>query len=259
MKVFLIILAVIVLLIVFILSLSAEATVVYDGGWKTTVQVLFIKKDVELSKILNFVLFPDKAGKAAAEKSNKKKKKNEPPDEKDSVPTESVPKADSKAQKVDDEIIAEADVKSNNDNSNNAQTQEKKSNMITKIIDEDGIVGIMTLVSNLIETLNTAVTTLFRGLHIYSLYVSILVGGADAAEIATAYGKICGVYYPIKGMILNGMKVDRYDDYIQPDFIAERNEYEFQLIASMSVGLVLKIGIKAGFTFLLNLIKNKNS
>ena len=257
MKVFLIVLAVIVLLIVFILSLSAEATVVYDGGWKTTVQVLFIKKDVELSKILNFVLFPDKAGKDAAEKSNKKK--NKPPEEKDSLPTEAKPKADNKTEKCDDEIIVEADVKNNNDNSNNAEPKQKSPNMITKIIDEDGIVGIMTLVSNLIETLNTAVTTLFRGLHIYSLYVSILVGGADAAEIATAYGKICGVYYPVKGMILNGMKVDRYDDYIQPDFIAERNEYEFQLIASMSVGLVLKIGIKAGFTFLLNLIKNKNS
>lgn len=257
MKVFLIVLAVIVLLIVFILSLSAEATVVYDGGWKTTVQVLFIKKDVELSKILNFVLFPDKAGKAAAEKSNKKK--NKPPKDKDSLSTETTPKADNKAEKCDDEIIVEADIKNNNDNSNNAEPKQKSPNMITKIIDEDGIVGIMTLVSNLIETLNTAVTTLFRGLHIYSLYVSILVGGADAAEIATAYGKICGVYYPVKGMILNGMKVDQYDDYIQPDFIAERNEYEFQLIASMSVGLVLKIGIKAGFTFLLNLIKNKNS
>ena len=257
MKVFLIVLAVIVLLIVFILSLSAEATVVYDGGWKTTIQVLFIKKDIELSKILNFVLFPDKAGKAAAEKSNKKK--NKPPKEKDSLPNEATPKADNKAEKCDDEIIVEADIKNNNDNSNNAESKQKSPNMITKIIDEDGIVGIMTLVSNLIETLNTAVTTLFRGLHIYSLYVSILVGGADAAEIATAYGKICVVYYPVKGMILNGMKVDRYDDYIQPDFIAERNEYEFQLIASMSVGLVLKIGIKAGFTFLLNLIKNKNS
>lgn len=257
MKVFLIVLAVIVLLIVFILSLSAEATVVYDGGWKTTVQVLFIKKDVELSKILNFVLFPDKAGKAAAEKSNKKK--NKPTEEEDSLSTEATAKADNKAEKCDDEIIVEADIKNNNDNSNNAEPKQKSPNMITKIIDEDGIVGIMTLVSNLIETLNTAVTTLFRGLHIYSLYVSILVGGADAAEIATAYGKICGVYYPVKGMILNGMKVDRYDDYIQPDFIAERNEYEFQLIASMSVGLVLKIGIKAGFTFLLNLIKNKNS
>lgn len=257
MKVFLIVLAVIVLLIVFILSLSAEATVVYDGGWKTTVQVLFIKKDVELSKILNFVLFPDKAGKAAAEKSNKKK--NKLPKEEGSLSTEATPKADNKTEKCDDEIIVEADIKNNNDNSNNAEPKQKSPNMITKIIDEDGIVGIMTLVSNLIETLNTAVTTLFRGLHIYSLYVSILVGGADAAEIATAYGKICGVYYPVKGMILNGMKVDRYDDYIQPDFIAERNEYEFQLIASMSVGLVLKIGIKAGFTFLLNLIKNKNS
>lgn len=256
MKVFLIVLAVIVLLIVFILSLSAEATVVYDGGWKTTIQVLFIKKDIELSKILNFVLFPDKAGKAAAEKSNKKK--NKPPKEKDSLSTEAMPKSDNKAEKCDDEIIVEADIKNNNDNSNNAEPKQKSPNMITKIIDEDGIVGIMTLVSNLIETLNTAVTTLFRGLHIYSLYVSILVGGADAAEIATAYGKICGVYYPVKGMILNGMKVDQYDDYIQPDFIAERNEYEFQLIASMSVGLVLKIGIKAGFTFLLNLIKNKN-
>lgn len=257
MKVFLIVLAVIVLLIVFILSLSAEATVVYDGGWKTTVQVLFIKKDIELSKILNFVLFPDKAGKAAAEKSNKKKYK--PPKEKDSLSNEATPKSDNKAEKSDDKIIVEADIKDNNDNSNNAEPKQKSPNMITKIIDEDGIVGILTLVSNLIETLNTAVTTLFRGLHIYSLYVSILVGGADAAEIATAYGKICGVYYPIKGMILNGMKVDQYDDYIQPDFIAERNEYEFQLIASMSVGLVLKIGIKAGFTFLLNLIKNKNS
>ena len=259
MKVFLIVLAVIVLLIAFILSLSAEATVVYDGGWKTTIQVLFIKKDVELSKILNFVLFPDKAGKAAAEKSNEKKKKAEPTEAKEPIKVEAEPKADKKAENADGEIIIEADVKADNNNENNAQPQEKKPNMITKIVDEDGIVGIMTLVSNLIETLNTAVTTLFRGLHIYSLYVSILVGGADAAEIATAYGRICGVYYPVKGMILNGMKVDQYDDYIQPDFIAERNEYEFQLIASMSVGLVLKIGIKAGFTFLLNLIKNKNS
>lgn len=246
MKTFLIVLAVIVLVIALILSLSAEATVIYDGGWKTTVQVLFIKKDVELSKILNFVLFPDKAGKAAAEKSNSKKEQKA-----DEKPKES-PKSEEKVENPGASEIVDADSK-------DAQQQEKKQNMITKIIDDDGIVGIMTLASNLVETLNTAVITLFRGLHIYSLYVSILVGGADAAEIATAYGRICGVYYPVKGMILNGMKVDNYDDYIQPDFIAEKNEYEFQLIASMSVALVLKIGIKAGFTFLLNLIKNKNS
>ena len=75
MKVFLIILAAIVFLVAVILSLSAEATIIYDNGWHTSVQILFIKKDVELSKILNFVLFPEKAGKEAAEKKKQKKEK----------------------------------------------------------------------------------------------------------------------------------------------------------------------------------------
>lgn len=258
MKVFLIILAVLILLFAFILSLSAELTVIYDNGWHTSVQVLFIKKDIELSKILNFVLFPDKAGKQAAEKKKEKKKdssnKSKPVEEpKTETPVEPVVEVEAEktaeAVKETETKTVKADVPKTN--------AEPKKNPIAKIIDEDGIVGIMLLASNLVETLNTAVTTLFRGLHIYSLYVKMIVGGSDAEEIARAYGRICGFYYPLKGMILNGMKVDQYDDYIQPDFIAPFNEYEFQLIASMNVALILKIGIKAGTKFLVNLIKNK--
>ena len=115
------------------------------------------------------------------------------------------------------------------------------------------------LFTNLAETANNAVLTLFRGLHIYSLYVMILVGGGDADLIARAYGTLCKYYYPLKGIILNGMKVDNYDDYIQPDFIADRTEFEFQLIASINVKLILKVGIKAGIIFIRNLIKNKKS
>lgn len=258
MKVFLIILAVLVLLFAFILSLSAELTVVYDNGWHTSVQVLFIKKDIELSKILNFILFPDKAGKQAAEKKKEKKKDNS----KKSKPVEET-KAETTVEPVVEveseknaETVKETETKTVEADASKPKAEPKK-NPIAKIIDEDGIVGIMLLASNLVETLNTAVTTLFRGLHIYSLYVKMIVGGADAEEIARAYGRICGFYYPLKGMILNGMKVDQYDDYIQPDFIAPFNEYEFQLIASMNVALILKIGIKAGTKFLVNLIKNK--
>lgn len=257
MKTFLIILAVIVLLFAIILSLSAEATVIYDNGWHTTVQVLFIKKDVELSKILNFVLFPDKAGKEAAEKQ-KEKKKNKAVSAK--------PVIQENKEEIKQVIEPKNDIKETNDNSEvkvepekpkTEPNQQPKKNPIAKIIDEDGIVGIMLLASNLVETLNTAVITLFKGLHIYSLYVKMIVGGADADEIARAYGRICGFYYPLKGMILNGMKVDQYDDYIQPDFIAPANEYGFQLIASINIALILKIGIKAGAKFLVNLIKNK--
>lgn len=257
MKTFLIILAVIVLIFAIILSLSAEATVIYDNGWHTTVQVLFIKKDVELSKILNFVLFPDKAGKEAAEKQKEKKKnktdsaKTVIQENKEEIKQVTEPNNDIKETNINSEVTAEPGKTKTEPN------QQPKKNPIAKIIDEDGIVGIMLLASNLVETLNTAVITLFKGLHIYSLYVKMIVGGADADEIARAYGRICGFYYPLKGMILNGMKVDQYDDYIQPDFIAPANEYEFQLIASINIALIIKIGIKAGAKFLVNLIKNK--
>lgn len=257
MKTFLIILAVIVLLLAIILSLSAEATVIYDNGWHTTAQVLFIKKDVELSKILNFVLFPDKAGKEAAEKQKEKKKNKADSakpviqENKEEIKQVTEPKNDKKETNDNSEVKVESEKPKTEPN------QQPKKNPIAKIIDEDGIVGIMLLASNLVETLNTAVITLFKGLHIYSLYVKMIVGGADADEIARAYGRICGFYYPLKGMILNGMKVDQYDDYIQPDFIAPANEYGFQLIASINIALILKIGIKAGAKFLVNLIKNK--
>ena len=251
MKVFLIILAVIVFLVAVILSLSAEATIIYDNGWHTSVQILFIKKDVELSKILNFVLFPEKAGKEAAEKKKQEKEQKTDYIQKQPENTDIV----QQTQKNTEEIKADATAPAVN--SESQPQQPPKKNIIQKIIDEDGIVGIMLLVSNLLETVNTAVVTLFRGLHIYSLYVKMIIGGGDADEIARSYGNICGMYYPIKGIILNGMKVDQYDDYIQPDFLATHNEYEFQLIASLNVALILKVGLKAGNTFLINLIKNR--
>ena len=242
MKVFLIILIVLIVLFAFILSLSAEATIIYDKGWKTSVQVLFIKKDIELGKIINFILFPDKAGKQAAEEKKKKKESK---------------KAQNQEQKADENPTGNTQPQAENEEISEQVPAQKKQNFITKLIDEEGIVGILTLVSNLLETVSTAMTTLFRGLHIYSLYVKMIIGGGDAAHIAQDYGKICGIYYPIKGVILNGMKVDQYDDLIEPDFIAEQNEYEFQLIASINVALLLKVGIKAGITFLKNMIKNK--
>ena len=137
--------------------------------------------------------------------------------------------------------------------------QPPKPNPLKKIWDTQGIVGILDLLTNVAETANNAVLTLFRGLHIYSLYVMILVGGGDADLIARAYGTLCKYYYPLKGMILNGMKVDNFDDYIQPDFLAERTEFEFQLIASINVKLILKVGFKAIFIFIKNLIINKKS
>ncbi len=243
MKVFLIILAVLLVINFIILSLSAELTIVFDNGWHTKIRVLFIEKDIELSKILSFILFPEKAAQSAKEERENEKadisedKSEEPPkDIAQQVPKEKVeekqPDADKKAKP-------------------------QKKNYIQKIIDEDGVVGLLLLSSNLFQTASSAVTTLIKGLHIYSLYVKMIIGGGDAADIAEKYGSLCGFYYPIKGYILHSMKVDMYDDYIQPDFIAPRSEYEFQIIMSINVALLVKVLLKAGKVFLVNLIRNK--
>lgn len=243
MKVFLIILAVIVVIIAIILSLSAEFTVIFDNGWTTRIKVLFIEKDIELSKILSFLLFPEKAAADVADemKEDNKKKKKDP------------------EKKPEIKLTEEADGNETapSESNDDKKQKEPKPNFIKKILNEDGIVGILLLISNLLQTANSAVTTLFKGLHIYSLYVKMIIGGGDAADIGQTYGTMCGIYYPIKGVILNGMKVDQYDDLIIPDFIAPRSEYEFQIIGSINIKLLLKVALKAGKVFIVNLIKNK--
>lgn len=244
MTVFLIVLAVLVLLFAFILSLSAELTLIFDNGWTTRVKVLFFEKDIELSKILSFLLFPEKAAADVAEerKTEKNTEEKETPGITE-TPEEQTDTSDT-AEKADK-------------NADSKQEKAQKPNMIKKILDDDGIVGILLLVSNLLQTAGSAINTLIKGLHIYSLYVKIIVGGGDAADIAQNYGTICGIYYPLKGMISSSMKVDQYDDYITADFIAPSTEYEFQFIGSINVALLLKVALKAVKVFLVNLIKNK--
>ncbi|MBD5083464.1 MAG: hypothetical protein HDT34_04860, partial [Clostridiales bacterium] len=185
------------------------------------------------------ILFPEK--KAQETKNDLKKKASE--------------KSNSNTK---DDVVEIKETSSNQEDSkNNHSTAAKpqKENHIKNIWKNEGIVGIMSFATNLFESASNAILTLFRGFHIYSLYVKILVGGNDAADIAQAYGRVCKYYYPLKGAVLNGMKVDNYDDWIAPDFIAPKNEYGFQFIGSVSVLTVLKVLFSAGKTYVINIIK----
>ena len=256
MKVFLIILAVIVVLFAIILSTSAEFTIVFDNGWSTKIRVWFIEKDIQLSKLLSFIIAPEKAAADVIEEHNDSKQENRPQNKTDGKKKSAPKQSESAKAQSSPEAIVKADDTADNEPKAEKQKAEKP-NYIKKVLDEDGIVGIMLLITNLLQTAGSAINTLIKGLHIYSLYVKMIIGGGDASDIAQKYGSICGIYYPIKGFILNGMKVDQYDDYIQPDFIAPRSEYEFQFIGSISVGLLVKVLLKAGKVFVVNLIKNK--
>ena len=165
MKIFLIVLAVIVVIFAIILSLSAEVTVVFDNGWHTRVKVLFIEKDIQLSKVLSFLVAPEKAAQeVSAEHKEEKENKNKKDKQK-------------KAEQAEKPQSPQGE-----QGSDTPQNPPKK-NFIAKIFDDDGIVGIMLFVSNLLQTANSAVTTLIKGLHIYSLYVKMIIGGGEAGDI----------------------------------------------------------------------------
>ena len=196
MKVFLIIVAVLALIIIAILSLSATVTLVYDKGWHTKIQFLFIEKDIVLSKILSFVLFPEKkAEEVAKESKNKRNSKKDKKNKETQTPIEKVSDVAVEAEAKSLETQKTEEVKSEDKKSE----QPPKPNPLKKIWDTQGIVGILDLLTNVAETANNAVLTLFRGLHIYSLYVMILVGGGDADLIARAYGTLCKYYYRFRG------------------------------------------------------------
>lgn len=269
MKVFLIVLAVLVVLFVLLLSLNAEFTIIFDNGWSTKVRVLFYEKDIKLTQLLSFLVAPDKAGQEAAEKRKENKQAKaqqaqEAPQPQEKTVEEKPAEATNEqpvADKADEITVSQAPTEEEQpappQSKDEKPAKPAKPNYLQKLWQEEGIVGIMSLASNLLQTVNSAISTLMKGLHIYSLYVKMIIGGGDAATIGEKFGAICGWYYPLKGIILNQMKVDQYDDLIIPDFIAPRSEYEFQLIGSLSVGLLLKVGLKAGKVFLVNFLKNR--
>ena len=240
----LIALAIILLSLTGILSVSATFTVIYDKKWHSTVKVLWYEREISLNRILNFILFPDKAAKDARAKQKKKSgDKNTENKEAEKPETEN----------------SETRQTENKEKKAKAKKKPAKTNYIKKVFDEDGIVGFMLLLSNMFQSATNAINTLFRGFHIYSLYVKIIVGGGDAADIALKYGDICKYYYPLKGIVLNGMRVDEFDDLVVPDFIAPGSEYGLQLIGSISIATLLRIAFSATKTFLINMIQNNQS
>ena len=131
MKIFLIIVGVLVVLIALLMSLSATLTLIYDGGWHTSVQVLFIKKDIVLSQILSFILFPEKSAEQAKKKGKEKKENKKDTTE----PTpENTPTEDEKTTQAMPEQSEREKAPAK------AEEKPKKPNYFQQLWDKDGVI-----------------------------------------------------------------------------------------------------------------------
>ncbi len=250
-----IVIAVIVAIFAIIFSLSAKIYVSYDKEVSARIKFLFIDKAFDLDDVLRKLLKIQDNVETKVE--NIDKKADEKKQEKAQAKATIIETEKEQAKSVE---VVEVDANANEQTQAPAEQDKKaepKPNFIKQIYDKDGILGILLLVSNLLQSVNSAIITLIKGLHIRSLYVKMIIGGSDAAKIAMDYGKICGSYYALKGLIFSTMKVHEYDECIEPDYLSNSSEYGFDLVLSISIGAVVKVGLVAVKTFLANLIKNK--
>ena len=74
--------------------------------------------------------------------------------------------------------------------------EKPKSNFLKDCIKANGVGGFLGIVKALLVIITKRVAKIIRAIHLRECDVYLCVGGADAAQIAEQYGKICAILYP---------------------------------------------------------------
>lgn len=131
-----------------------------------------------------------------------------------------------------------------------------KKSPLGNLYEKEGVLGILDLLGNVVNTLNRTARMFLRHFIINRLNVQIMVAGDDAAMTARKYGRVAAAYYPMIGVIRNGMTVKHYEEQIYPDYLANVGEGRMYLHMSVRVVFLLGTGLVAVKTFLINIWKN---
>ena len=133
--------------------------------------------------------------------------------------------------------------------------EEKKENFLKTFYNNQGVSGILELVSNVASALGKLSRGFLRSLIISKLHIRISVTEADAAGTAIKYGKICSALYPSLGYICSVMKVRNYKVDVWADYCGEKSFGEIETKVSLIPIIALNAGIAFAFRLVIQLIK----
>ena len=129
-----------------------------------------------------------------------------------------------------------------------AAPAEPKENFIKTFYNNQGVTGILELISNVAKKLGAGLKGIGRSFYIRRLWLRINVGGGNSADAAISYGKMCSAVYPAMGYILSVVHSKNCSVKVQPDFLGGKTEGAFSLhlavIPSKLIGAALVMGIK---------------
>ena len=156
-----------------------------------------------------------------------------------------------KAQKAEKEPAAEEKQKKEKGGNNPLKT----------FMNNEGVSGVIGLINDTARIIGGFFGSIFRHVVFDELFLTIVVGGRDAADTAIKYGRVSASVFPPLGYICSHAKVKEYDADVSPDFLAEVSEAEFHFKISFRpiflVGAVMVLAVKMLFKVVFKLLFSK--
>ena len=214
-----------------ILGIIAFFVIILSVKVKVTVHY---EDDIALSVgwlFLKFNILPQK-GKAEKPKKEKKKKekKEKPKDESEVVPE---PK------------------------------KKKQDNMFVRFYRNRGVSGVVQLLKDAANAIGGMFGRIGRAFLFEELFISLTVGAGDSAETAIKYGKVCAGAFPAMGLLVNKMRIRKYNLEINPDFIYGKTEARLHTKISFRpisfINAVIIVAFELLFKVVIKLLKHSKA
>lgn len=142
----------------------------------------------------------------------------------------------------------------------------KKDNFIKTFYNNQGVLGIIELISNCASFLGKFSKGFLKSIYIKKLYIDISVTESDAAKTALRYGKICQEIYPPLGFICSSCHVKNYRVNIFANYCGDKTKGQFETrvalvprsVINAGIALVIRLGVQLFKVVLSNNKFNKN-
>lgn len=140
-------------------------------------------------------------------------------------------------------------------------TKKGGKNPIKNFLENEGVSGVVDLINDTARIIGGFFGSIFRHVIFDELFLTIVVGGRDAADTAIKYGRVSANVFPPLGYICSHAKVKEYDADVSPDFLADVSTAEFHFKISFRpiflLGAILVLAVKMLFTVIFKLLFSK--
>ena len=143
------------------------------------------------------------------------------------------------------------------------EPKKKKDNMFVNFYHNKGVEGVVQLLKDTANAVGGMFRRIGRAFIFEELIISLMVGAGDSAETAIKYGKTCSVAFPAMGLIVDTMRVKKYNIEINPDFIYGKNVAKLHTCISVRpiklINAVTIVAFELLFKVVLKLLKHSKA